>query len=101
MKINETQIREIIVSTLLECTVNVDNITTEQWIGVIKQKFSETHSIQPCDVTLSYRAVLAVLNKLTSGDGYYNVITESNYVKGDEGLSGDGPNHSKYNFFYT
>ena len=101
MKINRKQIHEIIVSILLECSVNVDNITTEQWINIIKEKFSETHRIQPCDVNLNYRNVLSVLNKLTSGDGYYNAATESYYVKGDEGLSGDGPNHSRYNFFYT
>ena len=101
MKPNKKQIHEIIVNVLLECTEHVDNITTNDWVNIIKDKLSETYDVKKSDIQLSYRIVLAVLNELVEGDGYYNVITESNYVKGDEGLSGDGPNHSKYNFFYT
>ena len=100
MKINRKKIHEIIVIVLLDCSIHVDNITTQQWIDIIKKEVSKIHEIQPSDVELSYRSVLSVLNKLTS-DGYYNVATESYYVKGDEAFSDDGPNHSKYWFFYT
>lgn len=94
MTINDTQIREIIVNILLECIVPVDNISVEQWIKIIKYRFSEAHRIDRSEIDLDYRNVLNVLNELVSGSGYFNVITGSNYVKDTKGSN-------KCNFFYT
>lgn len=100
MRLKKDQIHSIVISILHEDVIHVDHITTKEWINIIKNRAIKNNP-NTTKIQLGYRTVLAVLNKLVEGDGYYNVTTQSHYVKGDECDSGDGPNHSKYNWFYT
>ena len=101
MIISEYMIEPLIKKIIIQNKIKIDNITTLEWVNIVKTEFCNTYNLNPEHVRVGYIAVLHVLNHLVSGEGYYNPTTDSYYVKGDDFPCLSDSTLTKYTFFYT
>ena len=97
MNLSSKQIEKIIVNVLNDGEIDVDQITTHQWIDIIKRT-ATTRKVS--NVKVNDKLVSEVLNKIVGSNGYYNRKTGKKYIQGETDY-GCIPTITSSFFFYT
>lgn len=97
MNLSSEQIKTIILIVLYENEIDVDQITTHQWIDIIKRK-ATTRNVN--NIKVNDKLVFDALNKIVGSNGFYNSSKGSNYVQGEADY-GCIPTITGSYFFYT
>ena len=97
MNLSSKQIKTIILVVLSENEIDVDQITTHQWIDIIKRK-ATTRNVN--NIKVNDELVSDALNKIVGSNGFYNAKKGKNYIQGEADY-GCIPTITSSFFFYS